>query len=420
MGRPSFKRAVAALVGGTAAAQAITVAALPLLTRLYSPSDFELLAVYLAVLGILSSIACLRFEISIPLPESDEHGVELLMASLLSTLLVTSAVVVAALALPNGLLERWGAEKFSPYLWLLPPGVLLAGLYGSAQYWASRKGRFDQIARSRLGQAATGVGTQVAAGLAGWTPGGLLVGHMLYGGAGASGLAILALRRDRTLLQGLSLSGIWDRMVEYKRFPVYSTFEALANSAAIQLPMLLIATLAIGPEAGFVLLATRVMGAPMQLVGRAVSQVYLTRAPEEMRAGHLGGFTLDIVIRLALLGIPGMVLIALAAPSGFRFVFGDEWYRAGILLQWMTPWFILQFLSSPVSMILHVTGRQRTAMALQVAGLMVRTGMVVAAGWLMPNWIAEAYATSGALFYGMYLMIVLYAARSAPAPYRAQ
>ena len=79
-------------------------------------------------------------------------------------------------------------------------------------------------------------------------------------------------------------------------------------------------------------------------------------------------------------------------------------------MSWMTPWFILQFLTAPVSMALHITARQRTAMLLQIAGLLLRTSMVYATGLLIPSLVSEAYALSGALFYLTYLALTLNAA----------
>lgn len=405
--RPSaFVKGAAALAGGTAGAQLLTVAALPFLTRLYSPEDFELLAVYLALLGMLSSIACLRYEIAIPLPEADAEGAELLAVALLSTAFVSAATLTTCLLWPQGIAALLGVPRFADYLWLLPLGVLMAGLYAGFQYWASRRRRFGLVARSRLVQAGVGVSTQLGAGAAGMAPVGLLFGHMLYGGAGALGLALSAWRQDAAQFRSLTWARLRARALAYRRFPTYSTVEALSNSAAIQVPVILIAAFAIGPEAGFVLLASRVIGAPMQLVGSAIAQVYLARAPEELRAGRLRAFTFGILRPLALAGIPALTLLALIAPEGFALAFGEEWRRAGVLLQWMTPWFILQLLSSPVSMVLHVTGRTGAAMALQLFGLALRCGAVVAAGLLAPHWVAETYAVTGAVFYGVYLVAI--------------
>jgi O-antigen/teichoic acid export membrane protein len=405
-----FVRSTAALTGGTAVAQILTVAALPFLTRLYSPHDFSLLAVYLSLLGMVSVIACLRLEIAIPLPEKDEDAAQLLALSRGSALLVATVVGVPSWLWRHQLATLAGAPDLAPYLWLLPLGTWLAGSYAALQYWASRKKRFTAVARTRMVQAGTGIGAQVALGAAGTAPFGLLFGHMLYGGAGALGLARQAWRQDRTAIRAVDWRHMRARFWEYRRFPQYSTFEAAANSAAIQLPVILIAALAAGPEAGFVLLASRAMGAPMQLVGSAVSQVYLSSAPEEMRAGRLRSFTLGTLGGLAKLGIAPLLVAGVIAPPVFALVFGEEWRRAGELVQWMTPWFILQFLASPVSMVLHVTGRQRTAAALQITGLLLRSGAVLLASFVLGGYEAEAYAVSGAVFYGAYLFIVLLSA----------
>ncbi|MFH4122330.1 translocase, partial [Acinetobacter baumannii] len=60
-----FLKAVSVLVGGTAFAQGLAIIALPFITRLYSPSDFSIFAVYASILGILTVASCLRFEIAI-------------------------------------------------------------------------------------------------------------------------------------------------------------------------------------------------------------------------------------------------------------------------------------------------------------------------------------------------------------------
>ena len=80
-----FVRSAGILVGGTAGAQALTVLALPLLTRIYSPEEFSLLAIYVAMLTMLSVVACLRLEIAIPLPDNDNEAANLLGLALLSS-----------------------------------------------------------------------------------------------------------------------------------------------------------------------------------------------------------------------------------------------------------------------------------------------------------------------------------------------
>ena len=93
-----FARSVGILAGGTAAGQAIIVAASPILTRLYTPEDFGVLAVYASLLSILGVVASLRYELAIPLPESDEEAANVTVLSLVVVL--GMALVTAAIALP--------------------------------------------------------------------------------------------------------------------------------------------------------------------------------------------------------------------------------------------------------------------------------------------------------------------------------
>ena len=73
----SFAKDVLKLTGGTVVAQAIALGFLPILTRIYSPEDFGILTLYIAISGILVVFATLRFEAAIMLPASDRHAADL-------------------------------------------------------------------------------------------------------------------------------------------------------------------------------------------------------------------------------------------------------------------------------------------------------------------------------------------------------
>ena len=392
-------RSITLLVGGTAFAQALMVLVLPILTRLYSPQDFSVLAVYASLLGIISVAACLRLDIAIPMPEADGDAANLLALALGFCLLVSVAAALPILLAPAAIARLLHQPGLRAYLWLLPIGVLLAGTYSALQYWATRKKIFGVIAKTRMTQAIGAAGTQLGMGWLGLAPSGLLVGQAISSGAGVVGLGRRVLTVDRAALDDVSLPNMRRLFREYDRFPKYSTFEALANTGGIQLPVILIAALAIGPEAGFLMLGMRVIQVPMNLIGNAISQVYLAHAPEEYRAGTLGKFTAGILGGLMKTGVGPLLFAALVAPQAFALIFGEKWQRAGVLVAWMTPWFVAQLMSSPVSMVMHVRNRQRGMMILTIAGLCLRVGAIAAAAAFLPGRLSEMYAVSGAVFY---------------------
>ena len=392
-------RSITLLVGGTAFAQALMVLVLPILTRLYSPQDFSVLAVYASLLGIISVAACLRLDIAIPMPESDGDAANVLALALGFCLLVSVVTALPVLLAPVAIARLLHQPGLRAYLWLLPIGVLLAGTYSALQYWATRKKIFGVIAKTRMTQAIGAAGTQLGMGWLGLAPSGLLVGQAISSGAGVVGLGRRVLTVDRAALDDVSLPNMRRLFREYDRFPKYSTFEALANTGGIQLPVILIAALAIGPEAGFLMLGMRVIQVPMNLIGNAISQVYLAHAPEEYRAGTLGKFTAGILGGLMKTGVGPLLFAALVAPQAFALIFGEKWQRAGVLVAWMTPWFVAQLMSSPVSMVMHVRNRQRGMMILTIAGLCLRVGAIGAAAAFLPGRLSEMYAVSGAVFY---------------------
>lgn len=403
----SFVRSVTILVGGTAFGQAVTIAVLPLLTRLYSPSDFSVLAVYTGLLGMLGLVACLRFDVAIPLPERHDEGANLLLVALVVAALFSILVGLPCLLVPGWIAEVLNQPAIEPYLWLVPVGMFLTGAYSALQFWMSRNKAFSQIARTRVAQSLGGAATQVGFGWFGLAPVGLIIGHAISSGAGALGLGWATARESRRVFSQVRTDEMRRLMRLYQRFPLYSSIEVLANNAAIQVPVLVIAASLAGPEAGFLALAMRVMQAPMGLVGGAIGQVFYARASDELRAGRLGIFTAETLGGLLKSGVGPLIFVGVVSPVAFELIFGHEWSRAGEILAWMTPWFVLQFLASPVSMAIHVTNHPKHALVLQVFGFVLRVGCVVGALFYYRQGVTEVYALSGLVFYSACLFLVL-------------
>ncbi|AMT96344.1 MULTISPECIES: oligosaccharide flippase family protein [Psychrobacter] len=402
----SFVKNVSMLVGGTAFAQLITIILLPVLTRLYSPEDFGVLAVYLSFVSLISVVSCLRLEIAIPIPKEDKDAVALFVLSLGSVVIVTLLTTIGTILFLEQI-DQATQGKLEGYVWLIPLSVFFSGIYAALQYWATRKKAFSLVAKTRLSQAIGGNSTQIGFGYAGLAPLGLLIGQLVNTGAGIIGLSRYFTKNSRTLLRNISFNELKSIFKQYDRFPKYSTWEAFANSGAIQIPVILIAYYAVSAEAGFLMLAMRLLSAPMSLIGGAVGQVYLAEASEKNYEGKLRQFTYNTVTALAKIGTPPILFAGVAAPFLIPVIFGEEWQRTGMLIAWMSPWFLMQFITSPVSMALHINNNQKIAMCLQFFGLFLRVGGVVIAGLYFNDYIVEIYALTGLVFYFIYLCIVL-------------
>ena len=63
-----FVRNVLTIMTGTAISQAVTLAAMPILSRIYSPAAFGLLATFVVLCNVASQFSCLGYQGSIVLP----------------------------------------------------------------------------------------------------------------------------------------------------------------------------------------------------------------------------------------------------------------------------------------------------------------------------------------------------------------
>lgn len=410
-------RSVGVLVGGTAFSQLLMVLALPLLTRLYTPSDFSILAVYTALLTIISTAACLRFDIAVPLPENNETAVRLLLMALFFSITTSLIISIPILYNPAVIAKILNQPTFGPFLYLVPIGVFLASSYSALQFLATRNKEFKLITKTRIGQVLLGVGTQLILGWLGMLSIGLILGQIIISGAGIFSLGRYAKKTIDWQRLKPTLSSFKDTFKEYEKFPRISTFETLANNAAIQVPLILIAAMAAGAEAGFLMLAMRAMQMPMTLIGNATAQVYLSRASEEYREGQLSNFTHQTLLGLIKIGVAPLLFFCMIAPYIFSVVFGKDWIRSGELVSWMAPWFIFQLISSPISMVMYVKGRQASMLMLTLSGLLIRVGAVTFSAAWKPSYLSEIYASTGAVFYAICFIVFSKAAELKPIHY---
>lgn len=393
-------RNVGVLVAGTAGGQAVLLLASPVLTRLYTPSEFGYLGVFVALLSFLVVIGSLRYEVAVSVAPGDDEAINVLALSL-SIALGVSVVAGLLVAGVRGPVLAWlHAEPLARYLWLLPISVAGAAVFQALSYWAIRKERFRPLGGAT---AARGVLQVVAQLVFGFFHGGVagLLGGDVIGRVGSVGpLVQLVLRQPRAVLSSVSLGGMAAAARRYRRFPQFSAVAALLSTASLQIPALLFVALYDARVAGWVALAQRVVGAPVTLLGRSVSQVYVGQAAKILRedSGRLRGLLLATVARLVALAALPAVALALVGPGLFALLFGESWRTSGHFVRLLAPMFLVQFGVFPVSETLNLLERQGTHLIWDGVRLVLLAGAF---------WLAKARAWPAVEAVAAYAVVML-------------
>jgi len=397
-------RDVLTLAGGTAAAQLISISASPILTRLFPPADFGVLAVFASIIGILSVIVSWRYEFAIPIAETDEEAASLLTLSI--ALAGMTSIVVAVVAwIWRKQIARWvNTPELSSYIWLIPVTLLAIGIFQAANYWFTRRKDFTHISIAKVFQSTGQVCFQLVAGIMSLGAIGLIFGLVLGRFASASYL-IFRLKID---LGMLSVQRIRLACSRYRKFPIYTAWASLINVVGTQAPVIMFAKLFSTEVTGLFALTIRILGLPAALIGQAVGQALYPRLAEKAKHSDTSSKIIgDAAIALFMVAFPLFVFVGAYGPTLFALVFGHDWWQAGLYARYLSPWLLLSFLSSPLSMFVYVREQQSIALVITVYETFVRIGSIWIGGMLgSPEWAIILYAAAGTLISGIYILWV--------------
>ncbi|MCH1516619.1 MAG: oligosaccharide flippase family protein, partial [Alphaproteobacteria bacterium] len=147
-----FKKNVLTLMAGTSVAQALPIAISPILTRIYTPEDFGLFAIYMALASIISIIVTGRYELAIMLPHKDEDGFQIMVFAMFITLILSLSLLLLVNIFNFEFASAIQHPEIAPYLYFLPFSVLITGLYQTLNFWHNRNKRYTNIAINRVVQ----------------------------------------------------------------------------------------------------------------------------------------------------------------------------------------------------------------------------------------------------------------------------
>ena len=353
--RGSAARDVATLMVGTAIAQAITIASTPLLTRLYTPSDFGLLAVFLAVVSVAATLITLRYETSILVPKENTESANLVLLSLLLGAGLSVVLAVLGALLPMGLQEKLGLGVLGNWMPIAFLTAAATSVLAIMQGWMNRQKKYQHMAWLRVGQSAALAGLSVFFGFF-HSNNGLLIAQIC-----ASACLCLA-----ALWIGRSAAHLWQKQqlqataLAHKNAPKYLLPTALLDVITLQMPVLLIAAWFGSDDAGQFSMAWRLLMIPMALIGGAVGQVFMQRFSNALENPDLARKIIkqSWFFLFSISFIP-FALILIGGGSIFAIILGDKWLGSGTIAMTLAPMALAMFISSPTSGAYILLGLQR-------------------------------------------------------------
>jgi len=401
-----FFRRLAMLSGGVAAGQLFLALSTPLLTRLYTPEDFGVFAVIIAILAMFNSVSSMRLETSLPVcrPETLVTG----LATTLSLAVCTVALLTLGIAVTEFfLLPPTVGPELRKALWVVPIAALLGALALPLVYLRIRRGDFRTYGLARLTRLVSQGSGQIVFGFAGMTQLGLPLGYAL--GPGASLFLLLrGAGAEMQQIMRVELRQVGAYIREHWRHPLYMMPAAILYEAVQFLPAVLLAAVFSPAAAGFFTLSQRVLGLPVRFLSQSAGQVLLGEASEASR-GELSRRVRVIVRQFFFLGILIILPMVLIGSDGWEFLFGERWGKAWTFVFALSPMYLLRFVTETISNMFIITNTQHFRFASSVALFAITLSSFLAAPYLGLGPVAATvlYSLGCSIVYAAQLLVIL-------------
>jgi len=364
--KSSLRRSLVSSGMGPGLSQALALAAIPLLFRLYTPYDFGMWATVQAMTMIAGSLVSLRFDLALVLERNLELACSLFYAiiSVVAACCIVCALLIGFFIGFLGFAGIDGTTAVLGWSWLV-----LVGLGVVLQSWLIRSGAFGSISVAIVSNAVITNIVQLAGGVSGhgiWLIAGSVAGQaaavLFYVWSIVSGT-------ERPVWRWRTFSETSQLLSQYRRFPQFSLPFTVLSLLRDRAPIFIIGAFSPPALVGLYSQAWRLTHFPSGLTSAALRPVFFHRAATEGLTAQ--GVAVDRFVRwLLLASSPWIGLIAFGNDALFNLVLGDQWQGAGYLAAVLVFPAALFTITNWMDRLLDAVGRQDVNLKVEaVAGL---------------------------------------------------
>ncbi len=359
-----FWPSVVSVLTGSVLAQLIPVLGTLIIARQYAPTEFGIFSAWLGIVLMLAVAFTARYETAIAIEPDGEPRKVAVVSTLLTTLFFACATfVILIIAI---LINIAWIDKVPTILLVasIPTALVIAAMQ-TWQSWAAAEGKYRQLSAMRIIQAASVTILQIGAGVFYATANTLGIAYLV--GVIIGLVFSIILMPISGVSTQITLSMIEKFCNKHRKFPIFSLPADTINTAAAQLPVLIVASRFGAETAGLLAMTIRMLGAPVGLLGKSVLDVFKRHAASSFR--ERGECRDDYIKTFKVLGLGSIVfclIMVFSSEALFAAAFGEAWRDSGKIALWLLPLFALSFVASPLSYMVYIAGKQHLDLIWQI------------------------------------------------------
>lgn len=335
------------------------------------PDEFGKYAEWFSLVIFMSVAVTGRFEAALPIENDGDERREAVIATLI-TAFILSIVLGIALTVEFFLKVTFVGNFSSVFAISLVPAAFLLAASQIWVSWASAAGNYRNLSILRIVQSFAITFFQVILGLANPICDSLAEGYLI-GLVIGIGFSIYLMPTGTIKLVSIRdvVLSFWRR---HHRFPLYSLPADTINTAASQLPIILVGQRFGADAAGLLSMSFRVLGAPVGLLGKSVLDILKRDASVAYKErGQCRNEYVKALKLLTAIAIVFCISYFFLGEDVFLLAFGEPWKSAGLIAYILLPYFGLSIIASPLSYMVYIAGKQRWDLIWQIFLLVLTT-----------------------------------------------
>lgn len=407
--KSDFSRNVLTLMTGTTMAQAIPIAVSPILTRIYTPEDFGVLALFVSLVSILSVVASGRYELAIMLPRKDENAIHIAILAIAISFTISILFFLVFWIFNQEITILLGNDGISNWLYWVPVSIFMTSLYQSLNFLNIRYKQYKNVAKSKVIQSSVLSATSVAIGYSMLNKIGLISAQMIGQLFASVYLTYKTVNNESFIFKKLNRLKIVSLAKRYREFPKIVTLTGLLNTSSVHAPIIILTSIFSLKVIGFYSFAHRILSLPIGLIATSIGQVFFQEMSGKKMLEERAHLFEKTLLKLLNIASPIFAFVIIFGDKIFSFIFSKEWIVAGEYAQIISLWLFFVFVISPLTQVYNILGEQRVFLKLNFLSFSLRIVSLVLGGLYFQDILITLYlfAGSGVLVWVIILWVML-------------
>ncbi|HCZ1101798.1 TPA: type 8 capsular polysaccharide synthesis protein Cap8K [Staphylococcus aureus] len=346
-------------------AQVILIITTPIITRLYSPTEFGEFTIFSNIAMILIPIINARYDLLIVNTKNDRS------ANILSQISFLISLLILLILIPIFAISAWLYPNFILDFIFIIIMLFLVSLTNIFTNYLNKERKYKVLSLINVFRAGSMALLQIIFGLLALGSLGLIIGFSLSYIAGIT-LGYKTFKKHFNIVRDKEETKAL--FLENKNQLVYSTPSILLNSLSFSVVVFFIGILYTNTEVGIYGMAIRVLGIPVTIISLGLSKIFMQQANDYyIEHGNFRNLLLKYSSILVIVSIILYVPLYLFSEELVNILLGHSWVDAITVIKIVIPLFVIRLIVSTVSLSVIVLQKQQLELILQALFLIGTT-----------------------------------------------